>query len=351
LPQKDLKSLFGKGHSSIQQALSSIIFGISSTSKNMSETYDVIPIYPRQCHTAQYFIEALSNLLLDDDIKLQMVEIPAGSFVMGAPEEEAESRDDERPQHEVNISTFCMGKYPITQTQWRIVAAMPQIERELKPYPSRFKGDNLPVEQVSWLEAVEFCTRLSVYTKREYRLPSEAEWEYACRAMPSPYGRESPKFDGASNYDGVILSSAIASAIGERKGQIYPSFHYGETITTDLVNYNGNYPYGEALKGRYRETTTVVGIFPPNAFGLCDMHGNVWEWCEDDWHDNYEGAPTDGSAWIDNDDLSQSKERRKLVHGGSWFSDAEDCRSAYRGTFYAGVQYDSLGFRVVCPLQ
>ncbi len=276
----------------------------------MSQT-QIIPVYRRQRHTIQYYIEGLPN-----NIELKMVEIPAGSFVMGAPEEEEDSLDSERPQHEVNVPAFCMGKYQVTQAQWKAVAGLPQIERELDQDPSRFKGNNLPVERVSWLEAVEFCKRLSVHTKREYRLPSEAEWEYACRA-----------------------------------GTVTP-FHCGETITTTLVNYDGNNPYGEAPKGEYREKTTPVGSFPPNAFGLCDMHGNVWEWCEDDWHDSYEGAPVDGSAWADeNGNRSQEEERRKLLRGGSWFFNARNCRSAVRVNLLARVQYDTVGFRVVCRLQ
>ncbi|MFM6472590.1 MAG: formylglycine-generating enzyme family protein, partial [Dolichospermum sp.] len=189
----------------------------------------------------------------------------------------------ERPQHQVTIKPFCFGKYPITQAQWQAVAALPQVNQELKPNPSRFKGDgstsltnHCPVERVSWHDAVEFCARLSNYTKRPYRLPSEAECEYACRA-----------------------------------GTITP-FHFGETITTELANYNGNNTYGDGPKGVYRKETTEVGSFKiANEFGLYDMHGNVWEWCQDDWHNNYEGAPVDGSAWIN---LSN----RKVLRGGSW---------------------------------
>jgi formylglycine-generating enzyme required for sulfatase activity len=159
---------------------------------------------------------------------------------------------DEGPQHRVTIQSFWMGKYPITQRQWQAV---------MGENPSYFKGDNRPVENVSWEDVVAFCQRLSEKTGKTYRLPSEAEWEYACRA-----GTTTP-------------------------------FYFGETITTDLVNYHGEYPYAAAPEGVYREETTEVGIFPPNAFGLYDMHGNVWEWCADPWHDNYNGAPTDGSVW------------------------------------------------------
>ena len=160
--------------------------------------------------TAQYFIEDLGN-----GIQLEMVMIPSGSFMMGSPETEEGSTDDERPQHQVTIKAFCLGKYQVTQAQWKAVAAFPQVNRELKPDPSRFKGDNRPVESVSWEDAVEFCLRLSKHTKRQYRLPSEAEWEYACRA-----GTTTP-------------------------------FHFGETITTDLANYNGEFTYGDGVEGVY----------------------------------------------------------------------------------------------------
>jgi len=309
-----------------------------------------IPIYTRRNYTARYFIESLPNLH-SNDTDLRMVAIPAGSFVMGAPEMEAESRDNERPQHEVNVSAFCMGKYPVTQAQWRSVASMPKIKQDIKEDPSNFKGNNLPVEQVSWFEAVEFCDRLSVHTGKKYRLPSEAEWEYACRAMPSPPIGNVPKFDGTFNYDGTIVASAIASAIVTRKGQIYPPFHFGETITPEIVSYDGSHPYGEAPKGEYRKTTTPVGQSPANAFGLYDMHGNILEWCEDDWHDNYEGAPSDGRAWVDNDNRSQNEGINKLLRGGSWVNDAWDCRSACRDHHGARFQDHISGFRVVCVFQ
>jgi formylglycine-generating enzyme required for sulfatase activity len=235
---------------------------------------------------------------------------------MGAPESEKESTDDERPQHEVSLQTFCMGKYPITQEQWRVVATLPQINQELNPEPSRFKGDTRPVESVSWLDAHEFCRRLSNHTKRKYRLPSEAEWEYACRA-----GTTTP-------------------------------FHFGETITTDYVNYDGNDPYGNAPKGEFRQQTTDVGSFKAaNAFGLYDMHGNVWEWCADDWHDSYEEAPKDGSVCIKDIKNYEATESRKLLRGGSWLNNAWNCRSAFRSVNPARHLSYSFGFRVVCILR
>ena len=195
-------------------------------------------IASRQPHRAEYRREDLGN-----GVTLDLVCIPGGSFTMGSPDNE-ESRDsDESPQHRVTVQPCLIGKYPITQAQWKAVAALPKVERDLKPDPAYFKGDNRPVEQVSWDDAMEFCQRLSKRTGREYRLPSEAEWEYACRV-----GTTTP-------------------------------FHFGATIMPDLANYDGNYTYGNGPKGKYREQTTDVGSFPPNAFGLFDTHGNVYEWC------------------------------------------------------------------------
>ncbi|MFN7657571.1 MAG: formylglycine-generating enzyme family protein, partial [Dolichospermum sp.] len=155
----------------------------------------------------------------------------------------------------------------------------------------------------------EFCLRLSQYTGRTYSLPSEAQWEYACRA-----GTTTP-------------------------------FHFGETITTDLANYNGKYSYGQGPKGVYREETTAVGSFGvANNFGLYDMHGNVWEWCQDHWHSNYEGAPTDGSAWLSNKEDSNER----LLRGGSWLDLPGYCRSAYRLNDLLDDYFNSIGFRVVC---
>ena len=256
-------------------------------------------------------LEEIKDLALEDlgnDIQLDMMLIPGGTFIMGSPKEEENSMDSERPQHEVTIEPFFMGKYQVTQAQWRFVAQLPQVNRDLEQDPSRFKGDNRPVEQVSWEDAVEFCDRLSQYTGRTYRLPSEAEWEYACRA-----------------------------------GSAKP-FAFGDTITTNEVNYDGNYTYGNAPKGEYRGRTTPVGTFQPNAFGLYDMHGNVWEWCQDNWHSNYKGAPTDGSAWLDNEESSN----RKLLRGGSWFNYPANCRSAFRYDNDLDYRIGNFGFRVVC---
>ncbi|HAX87708.1 MAG TPA: serine/threonine protein kinase [Cyanobacteria bacterium UBA11370] len=258
----------------------------------------------RRRQQAEYFTENLGKGLI-----LEMVAIPGGKFLMGSPATEEERRDSESPQHPVTVKPFFMGKYPITQSQWQAVAALPQVNRTLEPDPSRFKGNHRPVEKISWYDAIEFCERLSRLTQRAYRLPSEAEWEYACRA-----GTKTP-------------------------------FHFGETITPDLANYNGNYTYADASKGKYREETTPVGSFQiANAFGLYDMHGNVWEWCEDHWHDNYEVAPSDGSAW-----LSENDNQLRLLRGGSWYYPPWCCRCADRSWRNAPVSRNCLiGFRVVC---
>ncbi|MCC5899873.1 MAG: formylglycine-generating enzyme family protein [Phormidium sp. BM_Day4_Bin.17] len=251
----------------------------------------------------QYYDERLAT----GGLPLRMMSIPPGTFLMGSPEDEPERSTVEGPQHQVAVSGFFMAKYPVTQAQWRAVAAMPQVEKELEPDPSSFKGDNRPVESVSWYDAVEFCARLSVYTGREYRLPSEAEWEYACRA-----GTTTP-------------------------------FHFGEMITTEVANYDGSDTYNGGPKGDYREETTSVNHFGiANAFGLSDMHGNVFEWCLDHWHKNYDKAPTDGSAWLSEDESSG-----RVLRGGSWLDNPRICRSAFRNNYYPRLDDYDYGFRLV----
>ncbi|MBD2329157.1 SUMF1/EgtB/PvdO family nonheme iron enzyme [Alkalinema sp. FACHB-956] len=258
----------------------------------------------KKAGSAEYFIEDLGN-----GIALEMVAIPAGSFLMGAAEGEEGASDQELPQHQVIVPAFWMGKFVVTQAQWKVVAQWPKVQRNLKADPSQFTGKDLPVEQVSWFEAVEFCDRLSRKTGKTYRLPSEAEWEYACRA-----GTTTP-------------------------------FYCGETITTDLANYDGDSTYGKGQKGQYRGKTTRVGSFPPNGFGLYDMHGNVCEWCLDHGHDKYEGAPIDGSAWLI---PGANEDEKRILRGGPWFIDSRYCRSATRNNYIADACYDFVGFRVVC---
>jgi formylglycine-generating enzyme required for sulfatase activity len=255
----------------------------------------------RHKNKARFYTETLNK-----SVSLEMVSIPSGSFIMGASKDEADSRNNERPQHLVNVPAFFMGKYPITQAQYEAVMGNnPSYFKDKPDSPSR------PVEQVSWEDAQEFCKKLSELTEREYHLPSEAQWEYACRA-----GTKTP-------------------------------FHFGETISTELANYDGNYTYGIGEKGEKRGETTAVDYFGvANEFGLYDMHGNVWEWCEDDWHSNYEGAPTDGSAWID----AKSKKSNKTSHplrGGSWILIPQLARSASRSDYILDHRADDIGFRVI----
>jgi len=303
-------------------------------------------------HTANCFTETLPN-----NVDLEMVSIPGGTFTMGSPKNEKDSHYNERPQHNVKVPPFFMGKYSITQGQWKVIATRTdlKVKIDLKEDPSYFKKPYQdqdreidrwlrPVERVNWYEAVEFCQRLSKLTGRDYRLPSEAQWEYACRAMTEP--------------------------LDLAKGESYPPFYFGETLTDKLANYNASRTYASEPEGENGKETIPVGQFPPNAFGLYDLHGNVWEWCMDDWHDNYENAPTDGSAWLDSNqeenlDAENSLESTEkadsagslqdennpysVMRGGSWGNDPGLCRSAIRLSSYRrDYRLNTLGFRVVC---
>ncbi|MGI0488887.1 SUMF1/EgtB/PvdO family nonheme iron enzyme, partial [Pantanalinema rosaneae CENA516] len=253
---------------------------------------------------------------LGNGVQLELVEIIGGRFQMGSPEDEPERYDYENPQHEVTLHDFLIGKYPVTQAQWRAVASLPQENRQLNPDPANFNRKNHPVEQVSWEDAVEFCARLSTKTGREYGLPTEAEWEYACRA-----GSTTP-------------------------------FHFGEMITPDLANYDGDSTYNNGPEGVNRGETTEVGSFPANAWGLYDMHGNVWEWCADDWHQNYVDKPdalkeNGNQPWLLAEPLAEQDTARSL-RGGSWYVNPRNCRSAVRSYGHPGVRGFNLGFRVVC---
>jgi len=236
-------------------------------------------IIKRTREQARYKTEDLGK-----DVTLEMVYIPKGSFLMGSPKIEKGRDSDEGPQHQVTLEPFYMGKYPVTQAQYEAV---------MGNNPSYFNGKNRPVEKVSWHDAVEFCKRLSEMTGRTYRLPSEAQWEYAARAGTTT------------------------------------SFYCGDTITNKLANYSWN-----------RGKTTDVGSFPPNAFGLYDMLGNVWEWCADPWHENYEGAPTDGSVW-------EGEDPYRLLRGGSWSDGPHSCRCADRNRSTSDNRNGLIGFRLV----
>jgi formylglycine-generating enzyme required for sulfatase activity len=255
--------------------------------------YQGVVIARRSC-SARQFTESLGG-----GVVLEAIAIPGGTFWMGSPP--GGGYADERPQHQVTIAPFHMGKHPVTQEQFTaVMGSLPAC---------RFKGSKRPVENVSWEDAREFCDRLSKLTGRAYRVPSEAQWEYACRG-----GTTTP-------------------------------FHTGETITTDLANYNGEHTYRSEPKGVYRHVPTEVGSFPPNAFGLYDAHGNLWEWCADPWHDDYRGAPVDGSAWETGGEAAY-----RVARGGSWHDTPDVCRSAVRLRFRAAEGDDFLGFRVMMML-
>jgi formylglycine-generating enzyme required for sulfatase activity len=239
-------------------------------------------------------VGSTQNENLGNGVVLEMVALPGGKFLMGSPQ--GEGYDSEKPEHQVTVLPFYIGKYPVTQVQWERVAVLPKVKIDLNSKPSCFEGRNLPVEKVSWFDAQEFCARLSKATGRIYRLPSEAEWEYGCRA-----GTTTP-------------------------------YYFGDNITTDLVNHNKEYTQ-----------TTDVGRFPPNSFGLHDMHGNLWEWCEDGWHENYINAPQNGTAWI-------AKGNERTLRGGAWSLNPQYCRSAYRNHGNADGRNYPYGFRVACSL-
>lgn len=268
---------------------------------------------------ANAFVEDLGN-----GIQLEMIQIPGDTFWMGTSAQESQqvrqefnrigvSQDNinymtnsEMPQGQVKVVGFYMSKFEITQAQWKQIVAVEKISTDLESTPSFFNGDNRPVEQVSWRETIEFCDRLAEKTKRPYRLPSEAEWEYSCRA-----GTTTP-------------------------------FHFGETITPEVVNFNGNFPWGLAPAGLYRQQTTEVGSTSvANAFGLFDMHGNVFELCMDPWHATYQGSPSGARVWEEGGDT-----RYRVIRGGSYLSAAAFCRSAYRSWSGPDVKSTNVGFRV-----
>ena len=231
----------------------------------------------------------------------ELVVIPAGTFVMGSPEDEAERTKAEGPQHRVTFATpFALGRYPVTFEEYDHFCV--EVGREKPPDQGWGRGRR-PAINVSWEDARAYCAWLSEPTRQPYRLPSEAEWEYACRA-----GTTTPFWTGA-------------------------------TISTEQANYDGNYTYGSGRKAEYRKRTTPVDTFEANPWSLYDMHGNVWEWCEDCWNDSYAGAPKDGSAWTSGDC------GRRVLRGGSRSNDPRNLRSAYRDGV-AADRRDGIGFRI-----
>jgi formylglycine-generating enzyme required for sulfatase activity len=229
-----------------------------------------------------------------EGVKLELAWIPPGEFMMGSPASEAQ-RDAGETQHQVTLTKgFWMGKYEVTQRQYRQI---------MEENPSNFQGDDLPVESVDWKKAREFCQKAGRKAGVEMRLPTEAEWEYACRA-------------------------------GTRT-----VFHYGDSLDASLANFNGKYPYGDGKKGENRQKTTPVGSFKPNAWGLFDMHGNVWEWCKD-WYGSYASGP-------ETDPSGPAAGSGRVLRGGSWINFANNCRSARREEGEPCARGGVEGFRVV----
>jgi formylglycine-generating enzyme required for sulfatase activity len=253
----------------------------------------------RRRRHAQHFTEDLGN-----GVTLEMAQIPAGTFTMGAPASETGSSDAERPQHPVTLRGFYLGKHAVTIEQW--AAVMGALPDRMKTLDASFTASaRQPVVRVSFDDAEAFCTQLSRTAGRDYRLPTEAEWEYGCRA-----GTTAP-------------------------------YWFGETIRPELVNYAGEPGCAAAPDGK-RCTMPVGGLGVANGFGLFDMHGNVWEWCQDMWHSGYDGAPVDGGAWTSGADA-----RTRVLRGGGWRSPAKQCRAASRS--FAGqptARSRQIGFRV-----
>jgi formylglycine-generating enzyme required for sulfatase activity len=221
--------------------------------------------------------------------------IERGRFEMGSPDTEAEQYDNEGPTRYVEIGEFEIFTREVTNEQ------MVAFDKSFQPQEwSGVSSEELPrhpAVKVSWWAAYAYCAWIGA------RLPSEAEWEYACRA-----GTKTP-------------------------------FSFGDTIAVEQVNYDGSYPYGQGKKGEYRKRTVPVASLPANPWGLFEMHGNVWEWCEDTYQDTYEKAPTDGSAWV------MKGDRFRVLRGGSWDDRARWCRSACRIRRPASARFDCVGFR------
>lgn len=257
---------------------------------------------------------------LTNSIGMQLVLIEPGEFLMGTPETEEGREINEGPQHRVRITKpFFLGAYEVTQSQYETV---------MGTNPAKFKGTDQPVESVSWEEAVEFCRKLSTREGRTYRLPTEAEWEYACRAGTTT------------------------------------AFAFGATISSDRdANFNGNQTYGNGVKGRYLEKTVPVGSYRANGCGLYDLHGNVWEWCSD-WYGadyyayspmNNPSGPATTTEWEMWDLFRESPVNppsglatasNRVIRGGSWDNFARNCRSALRIGFAPSGRGGDLGFRV-----
>ena len=236
----------------------------------------------------------------DCDVCPEMVTVPAGQFTMGSPKSEIDRDISEGPQRKVAVASFLLGKFEVTQGQWK------KLMGGANPSLNAACGDDCPVDNVSWNDAQDFIKKLNERAgQATYRLPSEAEWEYAARA-----GSTTP-------------------------------FHTGATLSSDQANFDGSMAYSGTGKGLFRQSTQRVGSFPANAFGLHDMLGNVSEWTQDAWHENYEGAPADGTAWTAGGDPA-----RRVLRGGSWYNYSRSLRCAARVNFSKGNRQHSTGLRV-----
>jgi formylglycine-generating enzyme required for sulfatase activity len=273
---------------------------------------------------------------LGDGVSLPLIAIPAGEFVMGSPVDEPERRESEGPQHRVRLEGFLMGQTPITQAQWRAVALLPPVTpgHDLNPSPSAAQPSGLwsrfarpgclPVDSVSWLDCQEWLRRLNHWlaqtvgeTAPRLSLPSESQWEAACRA-----GSTTP-------------------------------FHTGDSLDPRWANFDGTYAYGQGRHGPFRQGPTAVGEMGlANAWGVADMHGQLWEWCQDLWHPSPLGAPPDGQAWEEPDPalLNNPKQEDRVLRGGCWCSDPRQCRSASRGGSSPIFRDNFVGFRLVCGM-
>jgi formylglycine-generating enzyme required for sulfatase activity len=230
-------------------------------------------------------------------LHLRLAWCPPGTFLMGSPPGE-EKRSDDETQHKVTLSRgFWLGVTPLTQAQWQAVVGR---------NPSHVKGADRPVARVSWDDCQAFCRRLAERTGKTFRLPTEAEWEYACRA-----GTTTP-------------------------------FHFGATISTEQANYDATSTHGSGKKGVNRQQTTPVGSFPANAWGLFDMHGNVWEWCAD-WYGPYPESDLKDPLFI-------NKRAARVLRGGSWADAPRGCRSACRHWLAHGHRIINVGCRLVLCL-
>ncbi|ABW31989.1 formylglycine-generating enzyme family protein [Acaryochloris marina] len=266
----------------------------------MANTVDSLTLFEYECTNESYTID------LGDDVPLTLMLIPAGELWISNDENESGDTQDKQRQKCIQLPQFLMGTTPVTQEQWRVVAGYEEQDGTVDLSPSAFESDDFPVESVSWYEAVEFCKRLSSKTGKNFHLPSETQWEYACRA------------------------------------ETQTAYHFGQKITPKLANYLEDEMIGQ---------TSAVESYSPNRWGLYDMHGNVWEWCQDYYGSDYLDVPSDGSPFWEGDRIDDSS----VIRGGSWYSYPWDCRSACRSYNSPESRLSHIGFRVVCsaprPLQ